>query len=112
MRTGSLSECTVKKLCRAANLPEAHLLRGLLAQAGIEALVFNENAQGGVGQLPFTEAWPEVWLAEDRDLARARDIVQAFEGRSAIAADVRCPSCAEDNPGSFQSCWSCGASLA
>ena len=101
----------MKKLYRAANLPEAHLLRGLLAQAGIEALVFNENAQGGVGQLPFTEAWPEVWVAQDRDLARARDIVESFEGRSATGADLRCPSCAEDNPGSFQSCWRCGAAL-
>ena len=101
----------MKKLYRAANLPEAHLLRGLLAQAGIEALVFNENAQGGVGQLPFTEAWPEVWVAQDRDFPRARDIVQSFERRSVTAEDVRCPSCAEDNPGSFQSCWSCGASL-
>jgi Putative prokaryotic signal transducing protein len=102
---------TVKKVYRAANLPEAHLLRGLLAQAGIEALVFNENAQGGVGQLPFTEAWPEVWVAQDRDLARARDIVQSFEARSANGADLRCSRCAEDNPGSFQSCWNCGASL-
>ena len=69
----------VKKLYRAANLPDAHLLRGLLGQAGIEAHVFNENAQSGVGQLPFTEAWPEVWVSEDRDLPRAREIVLAFE---------------------------------
>jgi Putative prokaryotic signal transducing protein len=101
----------VKKLYRAANLPDAHILRGLLAQAGIQAHVFNENAQGGLGQLPFTEAWPEVWVSEDRDLIRAREIVQAFERSPEVSASVRCPGCAEDNPSSFQLCWSCGASL-
>jgi hypothetical protein len=101
----------VKKLYRAANLPDAHIVRGLLTQAGIEAHVFNENAQGGLGQLPFTEAWPEVWVSEDRDLVRAREIVRTFECSPEISTSVRCPACAEDNPGSFQLCWSCGTSL-
>ena len=101
----------MKKLYRAANLPDAHILRGLLAQAGIQAHVFNENAQGGLGQLPFTEAWPEVWVSEDRDLIRAREIVQAFECSPEASASVRCPACTEENPSSFQLCWSCGKSL-
>lgn len=101
----------MKKLYRAATLPDAHILRGLLAQAGIEARVFNENAQGGLGQLPFTEAWPEVWVSEDRDLARAQEIVRAFECSPEVAANLRCPSCAEENPSSFQLCWSCGTTL-
>jgi len=98
----------MKKLYRAANLPDAHLLRGLLAQAGIEAHVFNENAQGGLGQLPFTEAWPEVWLSEERDLARAREVVRAFERPSAAGATLHCVGCGEENPGTFQLCWNCG----
>ena len=101
----------MKKLYRAANLPDAHILRGLLVQAGIQAHVFNENAQGGLGQLPFTEAWPEVWVSEDHDLARAQEIVQAFECSPEVSASVRCPACAEENPTSFQWCWSCGTSF-
>ena len=64
----------MKRLCRASSLPDAHILRGLLEQSGIEALVFNENAQGGVGQIPVTEALPEVWLADERDLPRAEAV--------------------------------------
>jgi len=101
----------VKKLYRAANLPDAHILRALLVQAGIQAHVFNENAQGGLGQLPFTEAWPEVWVSEDHDLGRAQEIVQAFECSPEVIASVRCPACAEENPTSFQLCWSCGTSF-
>jgi Putative prokaryotic signal transducing protein len=101
----------MKKLCTASNLPEAHLMCGLLEQAGISARVFNANAQGGVGQLPFTEAWPEVWVERDRDLPRARDIVQAFEQAPAVSGSLRCPGCSEDNPSTFQLCWNCGEAL-
>ena len=99
------------RLYSAANLPEAHLLRQLLAQAGIEAHVFNENAQSGMGEIPFTHAWPEVWLAEATDVTRAREIVQNFERPCAPRADVFCAACRERNPGNFELCWSCGATL-
>ena len=45
----------MQRLYSAANLPEAHLVRGLLAAAGIEARVFNEFAGGALGELPFSE---------------------------------------------------------
>jgi hypothetical protein len=50
-------------------------------------------------------------VQEDRDLIRAREIVQAFECSPEVSASVRCPACTEENPSSFQLCWSCGKSL-
>jgi len=99
------------RLCTAATLPEAHLLRDLLAQAGIEAMVFNEHAQGGMGELPFTHAWPEIWVASGDDAERARGIVEAHERPAPARADQFCPACAEANPGHFQVCWHCGREL-
>jgi Putative prokaryotic signal transducing protein len=99
------------RLYTAANLPDAHLLRQLLAQAGIEAHVFNENAQSGMGEIPFTHAWPEVWLARPGDETRAREIVRGFEQPPAPSPDVFCAECHERNPGNFELCWSCGAAL-
>lgn len=99
------------RLCTAATLPEAHLLRDLLAQAGIEAMVFNEHAQGGLGELPFTHAWPEVWIASAADSEQARRIVDAHERPSPGRPDHFCPACAEPNPGHFQLCWHCGREL-
>jgi hypothetical protein len=101
----------LKKLYSAASLPDAHLIRNLLDQAGIEAHVFNENAQGGVGQLPVMEAYPQIWIAHEGDLQRARQILEAFEHMPAISSDLRCEQCAEDNPSTFQLCWNCGSSL-
>jgi hypothetical protein len=101
----------LKKLYSAASLPDAHLIRNLLIQAGIEAHVFNENAQGGVGQLPVMEACPQIWIADERDLERARNVLHAFESMPAIRSSLRCEQCSEDNPSTFQLCWNCGASL-
>jgi hypothetical protein len=101
----------MRKIYSAATLPDAHLVRGLLAQAGIDARVFNENAQGGMGEIPFTHAYPEVWIVDEGDAPRARELIRQFERPGPPAAAVRCPACAEDNPGNFQLCWNCGESL-
>ena len=99
------------RLYRAANLPEAHLIKDLLAQEGIESFVFNENAQSGAGQLPLTEIYPEVWVAKDRDLANARSVVQRFEksATSPAAVDRVCGACGQMNPAGFEICWNCQA---
>lgn len=96
------------RLCTAATLPEAHLLRDLLAQAGIEAMVFNEHAQGGLGELPFTHAWPEVWIASADDSLRALGIVEAHERPVPPGPERHCSGCGELNPSHFQLCWQCG----
>jgi len=97
----------MKRLCRAANLPEAHILRGMLEQAGIEAMVFNEHAQGGVGQLPVMDAWPELWVAE-ADAQRAAAVLEEFQRSPLVVAARACARCGEDSPANFQVCWSCG----
>ncbi len=101
----------MKRLCKAASLPDAHILRGVLEQEGIGIHVFNENAQSGVGQLPVVEALPELWVADEKDFQRAQEVVRRFETAPRIEATVRCAACGEDNPSNFQVCWSCGASI-
>lgn len=101
----------MKRLCRAPSLPDAHILRGILEQSGIQVRVFNENAQSGAGQLPVNEAYPELWLADEKDLERAKALVQEFESAPRVTGTVRCPQCCEENPSNFQLCWNCNASL-
>lgn len=52
----------MQRLYIAAHLPEAHLVRGLLAARGIPAPIFNEYAPGALGDLPAAAAFPEVWV--------------------------------------------------
>lgn len=92
----------------AANLLEAHMIQDLLEQAGITTHVFNENAQGGVGEIPFIHAYPELWVVKESDLKKAREIIKDYESPAAESPNQQCKQCGELNPGSFQICWSCG----
>ena len=101
----------MKRVHSAANLPEAHLLVDLLADRGIRARIFNANASSIVGELPIDAALPQVWVDDPSDAERAREVIEAFSRRTVSAASVKCPACGEDNPASFDLCWSCGAGL-
>jgi len=96
---------------RAANLLEAHMIQDLLEQAGIETHVFNENAQGGVGEIPFVHTYPEIWLVDEDDLTRARDVIRDYENPVTDTSSRQCPQCGEMNPGDFQLCWNCGREI-
>lgn len=96
------------KIYSAPTLPDAHLVRGLLAQAGIDARVFNENAQSVMGEIPFHHAWPEVWIMHECDAKQARELVHQIEAPQASSGAAFCPHCHEENPGNFRTCWNCG----
>lgn len=101
----------MQKLYTAANLQDAYLLVHRLDRAGIEVRVLNEHAQGGLGELPFTHVYPEIWLLEPADAVRARAIVIEHE-RGEVRPGARlCRACGEESPGGFELCWRCGAEL-
>lgn len=83
----------------------------LLSHVGIKARLFNEHAQGGVGEIAFTEAYPEVWVINDFDLERALAVAQNYDTTPVDTGVVFCRKCGEENPGNFQLCWHCGSGL-
>ncbi|MFA6902198.1 MAG: DUF2007 domain-containing protein [Gallionellaceae bacterium] len=101
----------MKKVYSAANLMEAQLVLDLLGHAGVEARLRNENAQGGLGEIPFTHAYPEVWVVNDRDVERAQTVTRNYDNSPVEAGVVICRACGEENPRNFQLCWHCGAGL-
>jgi len=100
------------KAYTAANLQDAHILLGLLRAIGIEARILNANAQGGLGEIPFMHAYPEIWLADLHDMKRARQVFDGFERPSSTSQPSRCPACGEENPAGFEICWNCAAPTA
>ena len=99
------------KLYDASNLPEAHLLLGLLSQAGIAAQILNTYAQGATGEIPFGQAYPEIWLENEDDKPRAQAIISDYESTPKITDWVFCRQCGERNPANFELCWQCGKEL-
>lgn len=96
------------KIYSAPTLPDAHFVRGLLAQAGIEARVFNENAQSVMGEIPVNLAWPEVWIMDEADALQARELIRDFDHPQIDTSAAFCPHCHEDSPSHFRTCWNCG----
>ncbi len=96
------------KIYSAPTLPDAHLVLGFLAQAGIDARVFNENAQSVMGEIPFHQAWPEVWIMDAGDETQARELIRQIERPQMSSEASFCPHCHEENPSNFHTCWNCG----
>lgn len=101
----------MKKIYSANNLMEAQIVLDLLEHAYIPARIFNQHAQGGVGDIPFTHAYPEVWIIRDEDYERSKCIIQTYEKTPATTGIIYCPACGEENPANFQLCWKCNAGL-
>lgn len=101
----------MKKLYSAASLIEAQVILDLLGHAGVKARLFNENAHGGLGEIPFTHAYPEVWVINDYDFERGKIVVSNYENLPIESGIIFCRACGEENPGNFQLCWKCGAGL-
>lgn len=104
----------MKKVYLARDLSDAHLLKGFLEGANIEAEVQGESLWKLRGEIPITEdTCPSVWVIDDADYDRALELVSTFdEGAQANPAagkTWRC-RCGEDNEGLFTECWSCGTS--
>lgn len=83
----------------------------LLWHVGIRARLFNESAQGGLGEIPFANAYPEVWVINDNDLERGKEVARNYDRAPVETGIVFCISCGEENPRNFQLCWHCGAGL-
>lgn len=84
-------------------------VRGLLEAAGIPCEIRNEGGSGAAGELPFTQVYPELWILDDRDAARAGEIVHDFrESATPPGPDWTCPRCLELVDGIFSECWNCG----
>ena len=101
----------MQRIFTAGSLVEAYLVQQLLESNSIRSIVFNENAQGAVGELPITEVWPEVWIEDHNFIKVAKAIIRGYENNQMTQPSHLCSSCAEQNPGNFELCWSCGATF-
>lgn len=100
----------MKRVHIAPTLLDAQLAVDALSCLGIATHILNANAAGALGEVPFMQAQPEVWVDDDTQAARAREVLAGL--RNAPLRDEKtCPQCGEANPGNFLSCWQCGGTL-
>ena len=89
--------------------PLANLIKERLAAEGIACLVRNDELSTALGEIPFVECYPEVWVIDAEVYPRARLLLdQWLAETSTMQASWRCDGCGETLEGQFQSCWKCG----
>ncbi|MEW5966063.1 MAG: DUF2007 domain-containing protein [Pseudomonadota bacterium] len=100
----------MKRVHIAPTLLDAQLAVDALSSLGIAAHIFNANAAGALGDVPFMQAQPEVWVEDEAQAARARETLSALRD-APVRGEKTCPHCGESSPGNFLSCWQCGHAL-
>ncbi len=90
----------------AENATEAHLVKNLLADEEIQAVVADENE-------PFSlTITPTEVLVRRADESRARAVIEVYDAeqeRRAERPDWTCPACGATVIGALDDCESCGA---
>jgi hypothetical protein len=80
--------------------------KNIVENAGIDVVLKNEYAAGGIGDLAPIEAWPELWVLSEADYDTAVNIIEKAFKKDA-RADWVCPNCGEKNDAAFELCWQC-----
>lgn len=86
----------------------AGLLKERLEQEGIPCLLRNEELFAAMGELPFLELRPELWVIDDEVLPRARVLLEGWLQGDDREGPWTCPGCGEWLEGQFGACWKCG----
>ncbi len=68
------------KVFESFDYMEAGRVRSLLEAHGIETFMKNEFSTGALGELPFVEVAPMVFVIEEEDLPRALEILREDQG--------------------------------
>jgi hypothetical protein len=101
----------MKKLTSSESLITINHYKNILASEGIASRIKNEHLGSIVGEMPFVEVWPELWVINDLDLDRARQLIDLAIGDESPQAAWKCRKCGEENEGQFAACWNCGTDV-
>jgi hypothetical protein len=97
----------------APSLPVIANLKSVLDANGIASVIRNEILGTVLGELRAIDCYPELWIVDDGDLERARQIVaEATATPDETAASWRCRDCGEEVEAVFGRCWNCGTERA
>ena len=86
------------------------VMKSALENLGIQCKLKNENLSDALGELPFIETWPELWITDDSREKEAISMVENLIKNPAVpnAESWVCISCGETIEGQFSDCWNCG----
>jgi len=99
----------MQRLYQAQDDIDAQLVCDYLTGSHIPATVLGRYQAAAAGELPALN-FPWVWVLEDRDLPRARELLRELLARrrgSTATAPWQC-ACGIEVEAEFDLCWHCG----
>lgn len=99
----------MKKIHSAPHPFALENLRNVLQVEGIATEVRTPFLGAARGDIPSTECWSELWVLDDQEADRAREVIRSAQEPSEPTGDVwKCRSCGEEVEPQFGACWQCG----
>jgi len=84
--------------------------QSVLEAAGIRTHLKNQFTSSVLGEIPFVDAMPELWILEDDDLLKARRLIRELLPASQDdEPEWTCTKCDSVVDGVFGRCWNCNA---
>lgn len=97
----------MKLLLRCDHVLQAEHYANVLRAAGIRCMVRNTALAGAIGDIPFIECAPQVWIENTLDEHRASELLGSL--RQPVEGTPWQCECGETIEPQFGQCWRCGA---
>ena len=97
------------KLFVSHSLIEVESRKEILEQEGILCTIKNQQGSSLAGEVPFAEVFPELWVINNDDFQKAKELLDKWDNASPTEATAwTCRKCGEQHTGEFTTCWKCG----
>ena len=84
-------------------------MQSLLESHDIKTFIRNQYGSSVMGEVPFVEVVPELYILAEKDLARAKQLLQLDLPVVEPDDDWVCAECGVDIEGTLDRCWKCGS---
>jgi len=98
------------KIYKAANLSEAHFIKGLLQSEGVEVATLGKGLTVAIGELPLDVAQVDMYVKlNNKEIAKS--IIKKYEENVKVdhLKSWKCDKCDIVNPSTFEICWKCNS---
>lgn len=83
-------------------------MQSLLEAHGIATFLKNQYASSVMGEVPFVEVCPQLFILDPSQQRRACQLIEAEQSGEKPGADWLCRHCRSEVEGHFSHCWNCG----
>ena len=102
----------MKKLNSSESIVTVNHWKNLLESEGIPCEIRNEHLGSIMGEMPFPDVWPQIWVINDLDYDRAKQLIDKdIAATESPSEPWKCGKCGEENEGQFAACWNCGTHI-